>query len=211
MLGAVALSIDKTVKNLLFLDICGTVTKENTTLGFLRTIGIRASMTERIIGSILWRYFSYDYLRPKLLKRLAGKNQAELLSLSNDYVASLDYINEVIEIIDDYKLKGYKLVIISATIDTIANAIAKKFDAVLCYSSVLEYRDGTCTGRLSHDLLDNKLSYIKHLFQHNTAIITDNYGDYEIVAHCAEALGIAHCKNDEVFWGKNKVHFIRVK
>lgn len=63
---------------------------------------------------------------------------------------------------------------------------------------------------LSEDLLDNKLASVSHLFGFHTAIISDNYGDYELMLYCDERIAIAHSDKDTRYWDNKKIKYIRV-
>lgn len=209
-LGAVALSNKIFSRKILFLDICGTITRENTTLGFLKFIGITPSFIDLVIGRILWRMFSYDYLRPRLLKKLKNISQVDIYRLSEKYVSSLKFQKDVLHYVRKYQSEGYEVVIVSATLHPIAKYIAQRLGASDCFSSKLAFKKGQCKGMLSEDLLANKLASVSHLFGFHTAIISDNYGDYELMLYCDERIAIAHSDKDTRYWDNKKIKYIRV-
>ncbi|THF86003.1 hypothetical protein E5E93_23420 [Escherichia coli] len=89
-------------------------------LGFLKFIGITPSFIDLVIGRILWRMFSYDYLRPRLLKKLKNISQVDIYRLSEKYVSSLKFQKDVLHYVRKYQSEGYEVVIVSATLHPIA-------------------------------------------------------------------------------------------
>lgn len=53
-----------------------------------------------------------------------------------------------------------KVLLVSATIDVVAEAVADSLHCEQYYSTALEYKDGACTGKMVKDLLGNKCIFL---------------------------------------------------
>ncbi|MEQ1965769.1 HAD-IB family phosphatase [Xenorhabdus nematophila] len=196
---------------ILLLDICGTITKDNTTMKYLETIGIKPKYYERVLGSVLWRFFSIDYLRKKILKQLKGCKIEQLSDAAKEYVASMSFNNEVLEKVEEYRRNGYEIILVSATLDVIASEIAQRIKAKGYYASSLQIRNGICSGRLEIDLLNNKTSYVEHLLKENTTLmISDNLGDLSLMIRCNQCLAIVCNDRNKKFWINKDIKYIKI-
>ena len=52
------------------------------------------------------------------------------------------------------------MLLVSATIDVVAEAVADSLHCEQYYSTALEYKDGACTGKMVKDLLGNKCIFL---------------------------------------------------
>lgn len=186
--------------NYILVDICGTVFRSNTTIDFLRfvTPGCKMSLMIklirtlpiRLINFVFYRCFHYDISRRFLLKRLKGKSRKELQTAADNFY--LEYlkprINEEVDLIIKQKANK-KIILISGTLNIIAECIAKHYNAETYIASELEFdANGKCTGKLKYDILDRKHTKITSLGIKTpfNAILTDNIGDINIINLCKE-------------------------
>jgi phosphoserine phosphatase len=86
----------------------------------------------------------------------------------------------VVELIKSYNNKNYKLAIVSATLDFIAESVSQRFSIPLVFSTKLVYDENeTCRGKIESDLLGKKLKFLKEnkLADKYSVVITDDYSD----------------------------------
>ena len=75
---------------------------------------------------------------------------------------------------------GGKLIIISATLDVIAESVARHTGFQLVKSTELEYVDGICSGRIKEDLLGKKLKFLNGN-EPFSACFTDDISDLPLL------------------------------
>ena len=130
------------------------------------------------------------------LSFLKGYNKDILSKYADDFVntflSSRKNI-EVIQSLEALKSQGKNIVIMSATIDVVAQAIAKSLK-IDCYkSSLLQYDCSICQGKLIQDLLGNKAAYLDEQTQ-IVAVYTDDISDVNILELAKEKNIIIYSK-----------------
>ena len=182
------------LKEIYIFDICGTLYKSNTTFDFLNWLfekNWKFRFFKRIYTSIIWKlfnkilrvYFHLDLTRILALSFLKGYSKDVLSNYADNFVntflSSRKNI-EVIQSLEALKIQGKNIVIMSATIDVVAQAIAKSLK-IDCYkSSLLKYDDSICQGKLIQDLLGNKTAYLDKQTQ-IAAVYTDDLSDANLL------------------------------
>jgi phosphoserine phosphatase len=176
-------------------DICGTLYHDNTTYSFLRWLSDKgiikynksimdAPYILRALNMIYSSVLGQDIYRSLQIKQLSNLSFDDINKWAIEFVDDLEEnrIFSTNALMDEYKNAGYKIVIASATIDPVAKAIANKFD-VDYFSSVIDFSNNICTGKLKKDLLFLKKNVLLHLINNaeNTVVVTDNYTDIELV------------------------------
>ncbi len=182
------------LKEIHIFDICGTLYKSNTTFDFLNWLfkkNWKFRFFKRIYTSIIWKlinkvlriYFHLDLTRILALRFLKGYNKDILSKYADDFVntflSSRKNI-EVIQSLEALKSQGKNIVIMSATIDVVAQAIAKSLKIDSYKSSLLKYDGSICQGKLIQDLLGNKTAYLDEQTQ-IAAVYTDDLSDANIL------------------------------
>lgn len=158
---------DDFVKLAIF-DICGTLYYDNTTYSFLIWLSNKGIIKNkksimdapyilRALNKIYSSLSGIDLYRNIQIKQLAGFSYYDLTRWAIEFIDSLEdnRILSTFALMEEYKCKGYNIVIASATIDPIAKAIANKL-SVEYYSSKLSYSNNMCSGKLEKDLLLQK-------------------------------------------------------
>lgn len=192
---------------ILLIDICGTLYQSNTTFDMLRFYyekrplfrGIQSLRKIKIVGFLnynIFRLFHVDIIRKLIIRYLKGNSKEKIRMMTEEFYRSylLDRINEIsFKIINNYREKGARLIIVSATMDCIANCVAQHNNIDEVLSSKLHYTGDVCDGYLYDDLLGTKLDHIEAL-KLNTPydIITDNYSDSKLIENAEHSFLIQY-------------------
>ena len=166
-------------KKIVLFDICGTLFKSNTTCDFLDYMfstynkylfykRVYTSFIWRCINAISKRIINIDLTRIIALRFLKGYNRSYLLTKVDSFydkiligkqnIVVLNYLHEYL------KRSDCRVILLSATIDIVAEIIANKINCTEFYSTQLEYKDNDlCTGKIKRDLLGAKLNKINDL------------------------------------------------
>ncbi|RDU52478.1 hypothetical protein CQA49_07875 [Helicobacter sp. MIT 00-7814] len=199
-------------------DICGTLYDSNTTLDFCQW---RAKGAQKYYLSFLrskftraLNKFSKKCLKKEIIpvreifiKTLKGESKDSLYSQGVKFVSIFlvrKKRKEVIELLQKFSTSD--VVLVSATIDCVAYAIAQKLRIDKFYSSSLKYdKNGLCVGVLENDLLGKK----HNLFQEIDFIATDNLSDIELCKKAKEALIISYPRHKK-FWLSQNLKNIQI-
>lgn len=200
------------MKKILLLDICGTITEKNTTIDFIKSLGHSLPWYKIILGRILWKSFKIDYLRREYIKELSGYTREHLESKAQKYINDLHYDNRVIKYVEYLRKNYFDIYIISASLDVITSSISNKFGFNCLISSELDFNKNLCSGKLKIDVLDKKESMISNdIFESKniTCIISDNFGDYQLMKMCTYPFAISRNNNAERYWKDKNVYIIK--
>lgn len=172
--------------NNILVDICWTLFYSNTTFDFLdfiikdksyfRLRKFFSSYCGKAINLLIYKVLHYDCQRTLALKYLKGYHRSEILACAerfyNEYLIPRR-IDEVWNLLDKKEI-----ILISGTIDIIAQTIASHLGAKMYYASQLDFKDNICTGKYCDFLLtkSNVLQHYKHF-----DIITDNLTDIGLI------------------------------
>ena len=202
------------ISSLYVFDICGTIFKSNTTFDFLTFWltprskyyssfdKLRKTFIWKVINKITRTYLHVDITRIIALRFLKGYSRLQLLE-----GADMFYETYLITHLNDYvvgKLKGLhvnpscNVLIASATIDVVAEVIARKMQIKKWYSSELCYLDGICQGKLSKDLLGKKIDLVQEI-QNLTidAVFTDDFSDIPLLKEASQKNIVVYPKTDK--------------
>ncbi|MGN0187859.1 MAG: HAD family hydrolase [Paludibacteraceae bacterium] len=186
------------MSNVVLIDICGTLFCSNTTFDFLDYYVEEHSYRcfRKIMHSKLWRYANsliYRLLHVDLSRRVAlsylkGKSRTQLYSMAevfyNDYL--LKHKNEAVwQLLQEFRAENAEIVLVSATIDPVAQAVAHNLGVEHVVSSHLNYdSDQKCRGKLAVDVLRSKSAELRrlHIYPPYKHLVTDNPGDMDLVA-----------------------------
>ncbi len=189
-------NIEKTKYDIIFIDLCGTLVKENTTFDFLKKNNyINTKSSIYIFLRILYKLTKIDILRKYIIYRLKGVNKDILIEQAKKYSNNCQYNQEVLDIITLLSKDDTLKILCTASLDFIAQSFSEKIDADNCYSTTLSYNDKVCNGFITDDLLDRKSSVI--LKNHNTTkkkaiMISDNFGDFELKKYDIDFIAISY-------------------
>ncbi|WP_455623905.1 HAD family hydrolase [Parabacteroides sp.] len=197
------------------IDICGTLYDSNTTMDFLDwTFGSfrkyqlyrRVSRTffARAVNKLLLQTFSFDFIRKIGISFLRGKSKEEISALVDEFYNSFllqRQQKQPMEIVETYRAKGYKLILVSATLDCIARKVAEEMRISEWYTSTLRYEKGICTGTLTADLLHKK----RNALRGNACLppygmtISDNLSDADLMRQSERSYIVCPARN-KVRW-----------
>lgn len=188
-------------------DVCGTLYQSNTTFDFVRYLFPRFSkllfsLPARLLNKVCVRLFGFDLIRAVAIRRLKGVSKEELYCKADDFVEKV--LNGLrIEATHDLlaTFDRDNVCLISASIDPVISAIAKRLQITCWYSSELSYINGFCLGGLSVDLLGRKHRLFE--MERFSIMVTDNRSDLLFVLRTNMSYLIAN-KNTIKFWGENK-------
>lgn len=185
------------------IDICGTIFRSNTTFDFLsyffsqkhwyKILSIcRGTRILIIANAILMRILKMDILRYWAISHLKGMTSKKLATMADEFYNKYlkNCINEeVIQIIEKCKADNKELVIVSATLDCIAETVAKNLGIANVYSSQMAFENDRFCGHLKIDLLQKKYKVLtaNGVMPPYWGIITDNYSDKKLIENSKQA------------------------
>ena len=207
------------MEKILAVDLCDTLYKSNTTQDFFNYVFAKddlykklkrknSSFSFKVVNKLSNKILKKDKSRILMTKVLKGKSLEEIDSLVDNFIT--DYleplkIEKVHKIINDYKMQGYKVIIISASYDFIAKRIVKKlgFDGYI--TSEAEVLENKYTGEVSRDILYTKFNVFKNKYtvNDNLVMITDNTTDYGFVKQTKKSYIVINNRNKD-FWNQHK-------
>ena len=166
-------------QRIVFLDVCGTLTKTNNTFDFIAFV-----VKEDGLRSLLLKLVKLFGARSAAVGFLKGYSVKDIESKSKEYVAALEkrglFNKEMLKVIEDARIRGARLIFLSASIDPPVKEIAKRLGVPECYTSELEVAGGLYTGRIARDLLGRKelaLNSIGGFSKDSSVFYTDNEED----------------------------------
>lgn len=206
-------------KQLYIFDICGTLYHSNTTMDFCEyrckskitkfILKYSKSFIGKIVNKILFRFIGFELIRYLHLKSLEGILDYKLNEDAKDFVESFlekKKIEEVHEILKNSDKD--KVVLVSATIEPVAKAIACRLGNLTYLSSALKYDNNKkCLGKIENDLLGNKHKYFKN--KKIDFIITDNESDI-VLCEMADKVIIVSKKKNFDFWNNQNINISKI-
>ena len=166
------------------------------------------------LNKVLIKFFDYDLLRVIGIKKLRKKSENYLRTKANLFYEEFlhERINqEPLLLVNELREQGYIIILISGTLDFLANEIAKRIRADEVYSTKLVYdENGDCEGYIDIDLLGNKhlvLNDIEKRCSQAPIIytITENKTDMNIINRSTYRC-IVSLERDINYWKKKLNH-----
>ena len=180
------------------LDICWTLYRSNTTFDFIdfittdngyrRRRQLRRCRLWRLIHHLVFRLTRRDRWREDAIRQLQGMRRDEIERLARLFVNNV-LAEKKIEAVWQTIQDADNIVILSSTLEPIANAIARQLPVVpkKIYSTELSYHDDIATGQVLTDRLPQKLNSEQQPAPRSYIIITDNTSDLELIAKAEQA------------------------
>lgn len=198
-----------------FLDLCGTLVKENTTFDFFNKVILPQ---ESFLLRALWKsrfvqlvtkilsvcHIKYDLTKKSCLLIMRGYTEDELRNLAKSYMSTLTWRNEILFKVEKLVQHGYKPVIVSASLPFLVEVVSNHLMIDTYISSEMEYKDGIFTGRLLTDLQGNKLDVLVNKKGDKSIFITDNQDDIICKDVVNYFIAVTNAKN-YLYWRENKV------
>lgn len=201
------------MKTTFVFDICGTLYRSNTTFDFLLFFlssnklyvwydRFRKTVAWRLLNKLFRDYLHRDITRLIALRFLAGYTRNELLIAAQAFYDDNLKERENAEIINTLKLvlakDDVEVMIASATIDVVAEIIAINLGVKIWYSSILDYDNSICQGKLRKDLLGKKKEYVFGNSEVKLdAVYTDDFSDIPLLAMAVEKVIIVYPKTSK--------------
>lgn len=163
----------------------------------------------------------YDFIRNIGVGKLAGKTHIELdneaSQFYNSFLSSRE-IKETHAIIADLRKQGFRIILISATMDFLAKEIGNRISADSVFSTSLVYEGEICVGKIEKDLLGKKHLLVEQILAEEEAkngeteivVITDDKTDIELALLAQRSFVVI--KDQQPFWQSrlgDKVQFIK--
>lgn len=213
-------------------DVCGTLVREDTTLGLVRHHLSRSrhrrmryrffqALTARRspvrLGLILAEKLSSRHLLKHLAIRLLADDSLEALNRSAaDYAQALLSRKRVGSVwpLLEAPLKSGRVVLASASLEPVVSALATAVGAGYV-ASALQQRDGVLTGRYARDLTGQKERALAEKFGPSLlagrmCVITDNLSDRRLVARATRAYVVLHAAAHRARWTESNATFLEV-
>lgn len=200
---------------IIFLDLCGTLVKENTTFDFFnkkvlprKSFFLRLLWRSKLI-QLVTKLFSICKIKCDLTKIIClyimrGYSEAELKYLANSYIDSLSWRSDILNKIEKIVQYGYKPVIVSASLPFLVEAVSNHLMIATYVSSTMEFKNGSFTGRLLTDLQGNKVDVLANYNAEKSIFITDNLDDVLCKSVVNYFIAVTDVEN-LLYWKKNKV------
>lgn len=114
----------------------------------------------RFYNKICFTLFGYDWYKKKSVLFLKNRSYSELANLADMFYSDVlekNKIEHLVALMKFYQAQNIKVGIFSATLDIIADTVAKKLSVDYVYSTPLIYdANSIATGHYEKDLLHNK-------------------------------------------------------
>ena len=184
-------------KNTILVDICWTLFSSNTTFdfldfivqdkGYIRMRKFYSSWFGRRLNLLIYKLFHHDCQRSHGIKYLQGYTYQQLQQLAEQFYHEYLLPRRIAPVWT--LLEGREIILVSGTLDIIAQTIASHLHASAYHASKLHYQDNICTGQYE-DLLLTK----KRVLQHYTVydIITDNLTDIDLIRRAQHATNVTY-------------------
>lgn len=179
-------------------DICWTLFYSNTTFDFLdymiHTPGYRCirrignSQSGHFLNLLCYKIFRIDLQRTLCIRYLRGYTRTELADKAEQFYCNFLSGKRIQKVWE--RLPEQNIVLVSGTLDIIAETVARHMQAEAYYASQLEYDQDICTGKLCNDFLRRKAELV-HTYPHYD-VITDNTSDIRLVLHAEQAVIVVY-------------------
>jgi HAD superfamily phosphoserine phosphatase-like hydrolase len=147
------------------------------------------------------RYFGTLFLK--------GKEIEEAQKYAHKFVYT-DLVKEIkdstVKMMNEYKSKGYKIVLMSGSYLFVIEEVAKYFNIDYFYASKLNIVDKLYTGKYEIDILLNKYDILQKEFKKfdKLVVVSNNKTDLELMKFADQSFAICNKEKDLKFW---KPHF----
>ena len=207
--------MDQNKRKILLLDVCHTLYSSNTTFDFLAwrlkdDIEYQALAKKRssIHNRIRARLGFQDEIRELAVGFLTGLPLEELDRAAMVFAETLTPIQEVMNLLTEYKTRGFEPILLSSSLDFIVSAVAKRLGIVRFHATELHYQDKNCLGTIKKDLLKTKADLIKtHYADAECVFVTDNRTDLACASEVSTFIAV-YSKYDSRsarFWRRHAI------
>lgn len=204
-----------------FFDLDYTLIGVNSTKEFLKFV-----LKENIYSLISFYFYSIIFTlfsllgiktgSKKLLFLLKGLSEHEIYDFAKKFVRNVLIKNtnkKVFDKLDNLKLKGYKIIIISSGIQEVVKHFSKHFLIEEYHSSVLSYgEDSICKGCLKINIEGKKPDELKKIkfLKEDSLCYTDNIEDINLRHFVGKLIGVSNNFKEKEFWEKNNIETLEL-
>jgi phosphoserine phosphatase len=214
-------------------DVCGTLVRDDTTLGLLRHHFARDGarrfryilfklMTSRyslirLFYTIVERLTGRHFLKFSIVKMLAGDSVATLSQSAKQYSTTLLKERRVAPVwsLIEHAAKSGRVLLASASLEPIVACLATEIGARYV-ASQLESQDGILTGYYTKDLTWKKEEAIQDKYgpsflTGHFCVISDNFSDRDLLARADLAFVVLHSESHRKCWQWLNAKFLWVE
>ena len=189
--------------DLVVCDVCHTLYRLNTTADFLHFVtGETSPIRHQVVRALQWRgspLMVAAYVMGRIVERDIGRDlQLQMLrGMEEECLAEMGerwlkmrgephLRGEVAGLLEKAMASGVQVVLASASIDPVIDAVAERW-GVEAVSSRLSYREGRCLGSLAVDMTGQKGAHLERYMEEKGAlmVVSDNESDASLM-HRAE-------------------------
>lgn len=213
-------------------DVCGTLVRDDTTLGLLRhhfardrarplrymlfrVISAQRSPV-RFVFALLEKLTGQHLLKHAAVRLLAGDRVEVLNQSAAEYAAQLLAQRRVASVRDllDEPVKAHRVVLASASLEPVVAALATAM-GVRHVASALGQQEGKLTGRYATDLTGHKEQallekYGPQVLSGQVCAISDNFSDRPLLERATRAYVVLHRESHRQRWHGLDATFIQV-
>lgn len=210
-------------------DVCGTLVRDDTTIGLLRwhfarhrpwRLWVLNSLTARwsplrLLVAVMEKVTGRHLLKHGLVRLLKGDAIAELESSADDYadwLLSSRRVEHVTTLLEGSKARAESLVLASASLEPVVAALASRLGARFVASS-LSTAKGRHLGRYARDLTGQKLAALDELLpadwkKHAVIGISDNLTDRSLLQTVQKPYVVLHSHGHRARWGDIRAEYL---
>lgn len=210
-------------------DVCGTLVKDDTTIGLLRWHFVRhsrwrllllGSLTARwsplrLLMAVMEKVTRRHLLKHGLVRLLKGDSVAEVEQSASgyaDWLLSSRRVEHVTKLLDGSKARAEGLVLASASLEPVVAALASRLGARFVASS-LSTANGRHLGRYARDLTGQKLAALDELLpadwkKHAVIGISDNLTDRTLLQTVQKPYVVLHSHGHRARWGDIRAEYL---
>lgn len=212
-------------------DVCGTLVKDDTTIGLLRWHFARRRRWRlwllncvtarwsplRLLVAAMEKVTGRHLLKHGLVRLLKGDATAEVEQSAagyTDWLLSSRRVAQVTALLGGSKAHAEGLVLASASLEPVVAALASRLNARFVASS-LSTAEGRHLGRYARDLTGRKLEALDELLtkdwrQNAGMAISDNLTDRALLESVGQAYVVVHSPRYRERWGDIRAEFLSV-
>ena len=204
------------MKKIAIFDVCDTLYNVNTTFSFLDDYFLenRKYLFFRKVSKLfpvkVANYFIYKFFKKDLI-RIYGTTFLKNCSYKEIQEHSHKFVNENLTfeikdaislMIKEYKIQGYKIVLMSGSYEFIIKEVSYYFDADYFYASKLEIKNGCYTGKYEKDILLSKYELLQSEFTviDELIVVSDNKTDLVLMQSADKAYAVCNKEKDCDYW-----------
>lgn len=172
-------------------DVCHTLVRANTTFDFLsfyfegdETYRRFKRKRESLSGRLRAKFGDNEQtMRYAAISFLEGEPEERVKLRAAEFVERLEFIEPTGTLLKQWQGQGDEVVLVSASLDVVVAAVAKKLVVERYFASELKFENDVCLGALDKDLLGNKAELISSRFDgDDLTMVTDNFSDENCIS-----------------------------